>query len=178
MPDKGDYIREMTRVLKPGGNLVVATWCQRHNETQSFTAEEERALDFLYSEWTRELFTKHPCFFCFLQRGGAFLKKRHVIVPADPYFISIKDYEKIMTETNKLATIQTDDWTTNTIASWRHSIWVGVFDPWPVVFAGPRMWWKCLRDGICLERMHRAFKRGLMEYGMLKATKIAPPAVA
>lgn len=146
MPDKGEYIREMTRVLKPGGKMVVATWCQRHNATQSFTAEEEKALDFLYSEWTH------------------------------PYFISIKDYEKIMAETNKLETIQSDDWCKNTIASWRHSIWVGVFDPWPVIFAGPKMWWKCLRDGICLERMHRAFDRGLMEYGMLKATKSAVPA--
>ncbi|KAJ8614258.1 hypothetical protein CTAYLR_001116 [Chrysophaeum taylorii] len=141
MPDKGEYVREMTRVLKPNGKLVVATWCQRDNATQSFTAEEEQALDFLYSEWTH------------------------------PYFISIQDYDRIIRDTSQYATVETDDWTTNTIASWRHSIWVGVFDPWPVIRAGPRMWWKCLRDGICLERMHRAFKRGLMEYGMFRATK-------
>ena len=67
--------------------------------------------------------------------------------------------------------ISSDDWAKNTIASWRHSIWVGVFDPWIVVRAGPGMWWKCLRDGICLERMHRAFDRGLMEYGMMRGTK-------
>jgi hypothetical protein len=28
-----------------------------------------------------------------------------------------------------------------------------------------RIWWKCIRDAVCLERMHRAFKSGLMEYG-------------
>ena len=67
--------------------------------------------------------------------------------------------------------VETDDWWKNTIASWRHSIWVGVFDPWPVVRAGPRMWWKCLRDGICLERMHRAFDRKLMAYGMIQGVK-------
>ena len=40
-----------------------------------------------------------------------------------------------------------------------------------VVRAGPRMWWKCLRDGICLERMHRAFDRKLMAYGMIQGVK-------
>ena len=33
------------------------------------------------------------------------------------------------------------------------------------------MWWKCLRDGICLERMHRAFDRKLMAYGMIQGVK-------
>ena len=28
MPDKLKYVQEMTRVLKPGGTMVVATWCQ------------------------------------------------------------------------------------------------------------------------------------------------------
>jgi MPBQ/MSBQ methyltransferase len=29
MPDKKKYIDEMTRVLKPGGSIVIACWCQR-----------------------------------------------------------------------------------------------------------------------------------------------------
>ena len=148
MPDKKKYVTEMARVLKPGGKMVIATWCQRDNATQSFTAEEERALDFLYSEWTH------------------------------PYFISIPDYAKLLGDDAKIQDVATDDWNKNTIASWRHSIWVSVFDPWPVVKAGPRMWYKCLRDGICLERMHRAFDRGLMEYGMIKGTKPASPSPA
>jgi MPBQ/MSBQ methyltransferase len=28
MPDKRKYIEEMVRVLKPGGTLVIACWCQ------------------------------------------------------------------------------------------------------------------------------------------------------
>ena len=141
MPDKKKYVTEMARVLKPGGKMVIATWCQRDNATRSFNAEEEQALDFLYSEWTH------------------------------PYFISIPDYAASLKKDAAMVDVETDDWNKNTIASWRHSIWVGVFDPWPVIRAGPRMWYKCLRDGICLERMHRAFKRGLMEYGMIKGTK-------
>lgn len=34
----------------------MATWCQRDNSTMPFTPEEEKKLDFLYSEWT------HPHF--------------------------------------------------------------------------------------------------------------------
>lgn len=29
MPDKKQYVEEMTRVLKPGGTIVIACWCQR-----------------------------------------------------------------------------------------------------------------------------------------------------
>lgn len=144
MPDKEKYVTEMARVLKPGGKMVIATWCQRDNDTQPFTAEEEKSLDFLYSEWTH------------------------------PFFISIKDYKNLLEGPAAMGNVETDDWWKQTIASWRHSIWVGVFDPWPVIRAGPRMWWKCLRDGICLERMHRAFDRKLMAYGMIKGTKPLP----
>ena len=60
-------------------------------------------LDFLYAEWTH------------------------------PYFISIDKYRELMLDTGSLRAVETDDWVKQTIASWRHSIWVGVFDPWPVV---------------------------------------------
>lgn len=63
------------------------------------------------------------------------------------------------------------DWNEQTIASWRHSVWVGIVDPRGFIFK-PRQYFKCVRDGYCLERMHRAFDRGLMEYGMFRATKM------
>lgn len=99
-------------------------------------------LNFLYSEWTH------------------------------PYFISIEEYRKIMESSGKLTSIKTDNWTKNTITSWLHSIWVGVFDPIPV-FSKPKVWRKCFRDGLTLVRMHKSFKQGLMEYGMLSASKKA-----
>jgi MPBQ/MSBQ methyltransferase len=40
MPDKKRYVEEMTRVLKPGGKIVIATWCQRDGE---FKYEERKA---------------------------------------------------------------------------------------------------------------------------------------
>lgn len=140
MPDKEQYINEMMRVLKPGGKFVMATWCQRDDSEVAFTKQDERDLRFLYEEWTH------------------------------PYFISIEAYDKLLQKTGVMKKINTEDWCEPTIASWRHSIWVGVYDPRGWIFK-PKTYLKCARDGYCLERMHRAFKRGLMEYGMFAARK-------
>ena len=147
MPDKKKYVEEMIRVLKPGGTIVIATWCQRETPPE-FTPEEEANLKFLYEEW------------------------------AHPYFVSIEEYVRLMEGTEKMATVGSANWVKETIRSWRHSIWVGVYDPWPVVFAGPRIWWKTIREIVTLERMHRAFDCDLMTYGMMKGKKALAPAGA
>ena len=41
------------------------------------------------------------------------------------------------------------------------------------MFSKPKVWYKTVRDIVCLERMHRAFDAGLMQYGMIKAVKTA-----
>ena len=51
MPDKEAYIREMMRVLKPGGKFVMATWCQRDDRQVPFDEKDKRDLKFLYEEW-------------------------------------------------------------------------------------------------------------------------------
>merc|ERR1712232_1389766 len=140
MPDKETYINEMMRVLKPGGKYVMATWCQRDDREVPFDKKDERDLNFLYEEWTH------------------------------PYFISIEKYKEIIDATGVMGDINTADWVDETIASWRHSIWVGVYAPRGFIFK-PNKYLKCVRDAYCLERMHRAFKRGLMQYGMFAATK-------
>lgn len=142
MPDKKLYVEEMTRVLKPGGTLVIACWCQREESPQTpFTSEEKDQLQFLYDEW------------------------------AHPYFISNLEFGRLMDGTGKLQAVEVEDWTQPTIDSWRHSIWVGVYDPWIVVFKGPVVWYRTMREIVTLERMHRAFDKGLMQYGMMKAVK-------
>jgi MPBQ/MSBQ methyltransferase len=62
----------------------------------------------------------------------------------------------------QLAGVELADWTAPTIPSWRHSIWVGVWDPW-IVVRKPWVWYKTTREIVTLERMHRAFDDGLME---------------
>lgn len=143
MPDKQRYISEMMRVLKPGGKFVMACWCQRDDRDRPFDKKDERDLRFLYEEWTH------------------------------PYFVSIERFAELVDETGVMGPVKTANWVDETIASWRHSIWVGIYDPRGWIFK-PRTYIKCVRDAYCLERMHRAFRRGLMEYGMFAATKKAP----
>lgn len=97
---------------------------------------------------------------------------RYCCCRTHPYFISIKAYKELIDETGLMNEVTTEDWNEQTIASWRHSIWVGVYDPRGFIFK-PNKYLKCVRDGYCLERMHRAFDRGLMQYGMFAATKKA-----
>lgn len=70
-----------------------------------------------------------------------------------------------------MESVHAEDWTPQTLPTWRHSNWVGVWDPWIVVFKGPKVWYSVVREIVTIERMHRAFARGLMEYGMARAVK-------
>jgi MPBQ/MSBQ methyltransferase len=87
-----------------------------------------------------------------------------------PYFISKEAYGELIEQTNVMNKPKIEDWVTETIATWRHTVFKGIRDPRGWIFK-PKKYVKCVRDAYCLERMHRAFKRGLMEYGMLTATK-------
>ncbi len=50
MPDKTKFLQECYRVLKPGGRLILATWCHRpaEGETGALTSSEIRHLDQSY----------------------------------------------------------------------------------------------------------------------------------
>ena len=80
MPDKGAYISEMTRVLKPGGKFVMATWCQRDDRKIPFSKKDKKDLKFLYEEWTH------------------------------PYFISIEAYAELLEGTGVMEGVSTADW--------------------------------------------------------------------
>ena len=166
MPDKNKYISEMMRVLKPGGKFVMATWCQRDDREVPFSKKDEKDLNFLYEEVRIPSFRHDIYPLRFLHMSSNPLQWTH------PYFISIEAYAELIDKTGVMENIKTADWVRETIASWRHSIWVGVYDPRGFIFK-PRQYLKCVRDGYCLERMHRAFDRGLMQYGMFAATKKA-----
>ena len=144
MPDKKKYMEEMMRVLKPGGKFAFACWCQREDDVSKgckpFDKRDKRDLKFLYEEWTH------------------------------PYFVSKEKFQELLEGTGVVGHVKKDNWVKQTINSWRHSIWVGIFDPRGWIFK-PHRYLKCFRDAYCLERMHRAFKRGLMEYGVIATTK-------
>lgn len=102
------------------------------------------------------------------------LKLNHVLfvsnIRSHPHFISKEAYGELIEGTGLMTKPRIEDWKTETLNSWRHTIWKGVKDPRGWIFK-PKKYLKNFRDAWCIERMHRAFKRGLMEYGMFAATK-------
>ena len=177
MPDKQRYVEQMTRALAPGGTLVLATWCQREagvNGAPPLDASEAARLQFLYDEWAHPYFVSVEEYGRMMQvrkeeRGGlvwgresAHTKHTHTHTHTPP---------PLLQSTGAYSAIDLADWTAPTLPTWRHSNWVGVFDPWPVIVAGPRVWYKVVREIVTLERMHRAFACGLMVYGMARGVK-------
>ena len=71
MPDKVKYVEEMSRVLKPGGRIVIATWCQREEGDKPFNAQERKTLDYLYGEWTHHYFISIEEYARIMQVRGA-----------------------------------------------------------------------------------------------------------
>jgi tocopherol O-methyltransferase len=48
MPDKVKFLQECHRVLKPGGKLIMVTWCHRPTDNSPLTAEEQKQLQEIY----------------------------------------------------------------------------------------------------------------------------------
>jgi MPBQ/MSBQ methyltransferase len=86
-----------------------------------------------------------------------------------PKFDSLEAYTE-MTQEACLSQVRTTDWTEETLPAWRHSIFVGMWSPWAVIVK-PSCWWSTIREIFTLERMHCAFRDGLMRYGILTGVK-------
>ncbi|MBW4622906.1 MAG: methyltransferase domain-containing protein [Cyanosarcina radialis HA8281-LM2] len=48
MPDKEKFLQECYRVLKPGGTLLMATWCHRPTTEKPLTPDEQKHLEKIY----------------------------------------------------------------------------------------------------------------------------------
>jgi len=48
MPDKMQFLQECYRVLQPGGQLILATWCHRPIDSKPLTKDEKKHLEKIY----------------------------------------------------------------------------------------------------------------------------------
>ncbi len=89
MPDKRRFLQECLRVLKPGGRLVLATWCHRADEPPAppLSADERRELERIYDLY-------------------------HL-----PGTISLPSYERIAADLG-FAEIRVDDWSVAVAPFW------------------------------------------------------------
>lgn len=70
MPDKAAFIRDLARVLKPGGMLVIAAWNVRDTRNQPLSKDEAAHLRLLVDEWCHAGFTSIPEYLEIFERNG------------------------------------------------------------------------------------------------------------
>lgn len=142
MPDKAVFARELLRVLKPGGLLIVADWNQRDDRQIPLNFWEKPVMKQLLDQWS------HPA------------------------FASIEGFSELLAATNLTeGEVVTDDWTQQTLPSWLDSIWQGVAKPKGLIMFGVFGLIKSLREVPTLLLMRLAFGVGLCRFGMFRAIR-------
>lgn len=142
MEDKALFAKELMRVLKPNGILVVADWNQRDVRTIPLNWWEKAVMKQLLDQWS------HPA------------------------FSSIEGFAELLAETGLTkGEVITDDWTVQTLPSWLDSIWQGIVKPAGLVRFGVSGLIKSVREIPTILLMRLAFGTGLCRFGMFKAIK-------
>ena len=142
MPDKAVFARELMRVLKPGGVLVVADWNQRDDRQKPLNFWEKPVMRQLLDQWS------HPA------------------------FSSIEDFSELLVATELVeGEVITADWTQETLPSWFDSIWQGIARPSGFLRFGLSGFIKSVREVPTLLLMRLAFGAGLCRFGMFRAVR-------
>lgn len=142
MPDKAIFAKELMRVLKPGGVLVMADWNQRDDRSQPLNFWEKPVMRQLLDQWS------HPA------------------------FASIEGFSELLEATGLVeGEVVTADWTEQTLPSWLDTIWQGVVRPQGWLRFGLSGLVKSLREVPTLLLMRLAFGTGLCRFGMFRALR-------
>ncbi len=143
MPDKQRYADELLRVLRPGGILTVADWNRRDPADGPLSPLETRVMRQLLHQW------------------------------AHPEFASIASLSANLAHSpwNGGLVVESADWTTATVPSWRDSILEGVRRPLAILSLGPGAVLQGLRETPTLLLMDWAFRHGMMRFGVFRGRK-------
>lgn len=144
MPDKAGFAKELMRVLKPGGILVVADWNQRDARIKPLVLWERWVMKQLLDQW------------------------------AHPEFASIEGFAELIDATGlaESGSVTTTDWTQETLPSWLDSIWQGIVRPAGLIKFGLPGLIKSLREVPTLILMRVAFGQGLCRFGMFRSIRM------
>ena len=142
MPNKAIFARELLRVLKPGGILVLADWNQRDDRAKPLNFWEKPVMRQLLDQWSH------------------------------PEFASIEGFAELLEETGFVqGKVITADWTKETLPSWLDTIWQGVIKPQGWLRFGLSGFIKSVREIPTILLMRLAFGNGLCRFGMFRALK-------
>ena len=142
MPDKAVFARELMRVIKPGGVLVVADWNQRDDRQKPLNFWEKPVMRQLLDQWS------HPA------------------------FASIEQFSELLAETGFVeGEVTTADWTKETLPSWIDTIWQGVIRPQGWLRFGLSGFIKSVREVPTILLMRLGFGTGLCRFGMFRAVR-------
>ena len=142
MPNKATFARELLRVLKPGGKLVVADWNQRDDRRIPLNWWEKPVMTQLLDQW------------------------------AHPKFSSIEEFSELLEATGFVqGQVETADWTQETLPSWLQTIWVGIERPKGWLQYGWQGFVKSIREVPTILLMRLAFGEGLCRFGMFRAVR-------
>ncbi|MDJ0691827.1 MAG: methyltransferase domain-containing protein [Xenococcaceae cyanobacterium MO_188.B32] len=142
MPDKAVFARELLRVIKPGGILVVADWNQRDDRALPLNFWEKPVMWQLLDQWSH------------------------------PEFSSIEGFSELLAETGLVeGDVITADWTRETLPSWLDTIWQGIIRPQGWLRFGLSGFIKSVREVPTILLMRLAFGNGLCRFGMFRAIR-------
>ena len=146
MPDKAVFAKELIRVLKPGGILVVADWNQRDDRQKPLNFWEKPVMRQLLDQWSH------------------------------PSFSSIEGFSELLLETGLVeGEVITADWSQETLPSWLDTIWQGIIRPQGWMRFGLSGFVKSVREVPTILLMRLGFGSGLCRFGMFRAIKANSP---
>jgi len=144
-PDKQKFLQEAYRVLKPGGSLLLATWCHRPitPATGNLSPQEQNHLEEIYRVY------------CL------------------PPVISVPEYRELAQSAN-FQQIRTADWSAEVAPFW-DAVIASAFSGEAVLGLGKSLLrgnWQPIAGALVLGLMRSGYQRSLIRYGLLCGTKL------